>query len=269
MRTLIPIVILAALAYAGWFYLQSFTDTPLRENLLLTDTEALRELTVTNGKRGYRIFQAEEDGWVVKQDAIELYDQSDAVDELVRFLGDLRTDSVVHRFPPEPGPDVSLLGEGSQREVLSFRFPAGSPPVVRIGVTGDVFALPYSVRTPLQQMFRFEAYRGKNSLAIEPAEVDSITASYRDSLLWRVPAAEVLRLSKTFIAPAAAPDGSPVYADYFDEVMDREKYFVTLSLHALGGTHHIEVFRDSQWVKPYVLAGADYPRRYFALDSLR
>jgi hypothetical protein len=260
------------LAYAGWFYLQSFTDTPLRENLLLTDTQTLREMTVTNDKQSFRMFRGEEAGWVVKQNAIELYDQSKTVDQLVEFLSALQTDSVMHRFSPEPGPDVSLLGPDERHEVLSFRFPAGSPPVVRVGLTGDVFALPFSVAEPLRRMLRFETYRGKTSLAILPAEVDSITVHHHDSLLWRVPVADVLRLSKMIIFPIEA-EGSvpnaPAYADYFDEVMDREKYFGTFTLHALGGKHHVEIFRDSQWVKPYVLAGDDYPRRYFAIDSLR
>jgi hypothetical protein len=92
---------------------------------------------------------------------------------------------------------------------------------------------------------------------------------YHDSLRWRVPQVEVSRLSKTFITPAFSPDEPPPYADYFDEVMDREKYFATLTLYAVADSHYIEVFRDSQWVRPYVLVGEDFPRRYFALDSLR
>lgn len=269
MRTLIPIVLFAALAYAGWFYLQSFTGAPLHERLLLTDTGTLRELSVANAEGGFRMFRPEKRGWVVKQDAIECYDQADAVEELVRLLKDLKTDSVMHYFPPESGPDVTLVGPGDRLEVLSFRFPAGSPPVVRVGATGDVFALSAKVSRPLQRMLRFETYRGKTSLAILPVEVDSIAVKFQDSLLWNVPIADVPRLSKAFVAPAAAPDGSPAYADYFDEVMDRDKYFATLHVYALGGTHRIEVFRDSQWVRPYVLSGDDYPRRYFALDSLR
>ncbi len=270
MRTLIPLIILAALAYAGWHYLQSVTDTPLRERLLLTDTETLRELTITaNGRRSFRIFRSEEDRWVVKRDALELHSEAFAVIDLIQLLGDLRTDSVVRNFPPEAGAEVALVGPEGQREVLAFRFPAGGPPVVQVEATGDVFALPSSASGPLQRMLRFETYRGKTAVAVLPAEVDSITVSYHDSLLWRVPQTEVPRLSKTFVAPAAAPNGQPAYADYFDEVMDREKYFATLHLHALGGTHRIEVFRDSQWVKPYVLSGDDFPRRYFALDSLR
>lgn len=268
MRTLVPIVILAALAYAGWFYLQSFTDRPLQENLLLSDTNTLRELTVTNDNRTFRIIRGEEGRWVVKQGPIELYDQSEAVDKLVEFLNQLQTDSVMYRFPPEPGPDLALLGPGGQREVLKFRFPAGSPPVVRVGATGDAFALPVSVRAPLLRMLLFDTYRGRKSLEIEPGEVDSIAVLYHDSLRRWVPLAEVSRLSKAFIAPAAAPDEPPPYADYFDEVMDREKYFATLTLYAVADSHRIEVFRDSQWVRPYVLVGEDFPRRYFALDSL-
>jgi hypothetical protein len=269
MRTLIPIVILAALAYVGWFYLQSFTDRPLQENLLLTDTNTLRELIVTNDKRTFRMFRGEERGWVVKQDAIELYDQSEAVDKLVEFLNQLQTDSVVYGFPPEPGLDLALSAPDGRREVLKFRFPAGSPPVVRVGATGDVFALSASVRVPLLRMLRFDTYRGHKSLKIEPGEVDSIAVLYHDSLRWRVPQVEVSRLSKTFITPAFSPDEPPPYADYFDEVMDREKYFATLTLYAVADSHYIEVFRDSQWVRPYVLVGEDFPRRYFALDSLR
>ena len=269
MRTLIPIVLLAALAYTGWFYLQSWTDTPLRERLLLTDTGTLREISVTEAKRSYRMFRSGEGGWVVKRDAIELYDQSDAVKNLVSLLRDLRTDSVMYRFPEAPGPDLTLTGRGDRLEVLSFRFPAGSPPLVRVGATGDVFALPPEVRSPLRRMLRFETYRGKTTLAAEPGDVDSIKVSYHDSLLWRVPQAEVLRLSKTFIAPASAPDAPPPYADYFDEVMDRERYFATLTLFAVADSLRIEVFRDSQWVRPYVIVGEDFPRRYFALDSLR
>jgi hypothetical protein len=257
------------MAYAGWYYVQPLTTTPLQENLLLTDTETLRELRVATETNTFRIFPAETGNWVVKQGALELYDQTYAVEELIGLLDGLRTDSVEQSFPPEPGPEVSLLGPGEQREVLSFRFPAGSPPVVRVEATGDVFALPGKVSKPLQKMLSFDTYRGKSSLAILPSEVDSITVKHRDSLLWRVPLADVPRLSKAFIAPAAAPNGPPAYADYFDEVMDRDKYFATLTLHALGGKHYIEVFRDSQWVKPYVLSGDDHPRRYFALDSLR
>ncbi|TXF90056.1 hypothetical protein FUA23_07390 [Neolewinella aurantiaca] len=269
MRTLIPLVILAAMAYAGWFYLQSFTDQPLRENLLLTNTNTLRELKVTNDRRGFRIFRGEEGGWIVKQDAIELYDQSEAADRLIEILNNLQTDSVMRRSSAVHGPSVILVGEGGQREELSFRFPLQGPPVVQVGATGDLFALPASVREPLEKMLCFDAYRGRRSLEVATEKVDSITVSFHDSLLWRVPAEEVPRLAKTFVAPATAPDDLPAYADYFDEVMDREKYFATIRLFAVADTHNIEVFRDSQWIKPYVLVGEDYPRTYFGIDSLR
>ena len=269
MRTLIPILFFAVMAYAGWYYLRPLTATPLQEKLLLTDTRTFREMTITTPENTFRIFPTEEGNWAVKQGTVERYDQTYLVEELIRLLDGLRTDSVMHRFPSGAGPDVSLVGEAEEHERLNFRFPAGSPPVVRVEATGDVFALPNSVRSSLQRMLRFETYRGKNTLAILPSEVDSITVKHQDSLLWRVPLADVPRLSKALIAPAAAPNGPPAYADYFDEVMDRDKYFVTLTVHAPGGMHYIEVFRDSQWVKPYVLVGDDYPRRYFALDSLR
>jgi len=187
MRTLIPILFFAVMAYAGWYYLRPLTATPLQEKLLLTDTRTFREMTITTPENTFRIFPTEEGNWAVKQGTVERYDQTYLVEELIRLLDGLRTDSVMHRFPSGAGPDVSLVGE----------------------------------------------------------------------------------VSKALIAPAAAPNGPPAYADYFDEVMDRDKYFVTLTVHAPGGMHYIEVFRDSQWVKPYVLVGDDYPRRYFALDSLR
>ena len=269
MRTLIPLVLLAALAYAGWFYLQPYTSGPLRERLLLTDTESLRELSVTNDKQTFRIFRGEDSAWVVKQGATELYDQTALVNELTGLLGRLRTDSVARRFPPEAGPELLLRSEGGGEEALGFRFPAGGPPVVRVAATGDVFALPREVSGPLRGLLSFGAYRGTTTLRISPEEVDSILVYHHDSLLWRVPAATVARCSKAFIAPASAPDYRPAYADYFDEVMDRERYFATLSLHTARDTHRIEVFRDSQWVRPYVLVSEDFPRRYFALDSLR
>ena len=261
MRTLLPLLLIALLGYAGWFYWREYTaERPLREALLLTPAEDVREIEVTRGKYGFRLLPTGEgNGWMVKRGTTELYDQSDRIRRLIRQLTALRTDSVMRRFPESNLVSVRL----NDGERIDLHFPTEGTTRARVTATGDVFALNPEGVSGLQNLLRFDTYRGDRLLRLAAETVDSIWAMHHDSLLWRATAAAATRLSPTFIAPATAP-----YADYFDEIIDREKYHATVTLFAAGQGHRVEVFRDSLWPKPYVLVGEDFPRRYFAIDSL-
>lgn len=262
MRTLIPLLLIAVLGYVGWFYWQEYTDRPLSEPLLLTAEESLQELNITSSTEEFRMFRAEEFGWVVSRGGREVYDQSDRVKELIGLLTSLQTDSVMRHKLETTGISVDLIGTDT-RERVDFHFQMGGPLLARIAATGDVFALPARYGLPLKRLLDFGAYRSKKLLKIDPEKIDSVRLDYHDSLLWRPGPEEVGLLSQTFIAPAAAP-----YADYFDEITDREKYYATLKLYTDGEPHRVDIYRDSLWPRPYVLVGEDFPRTYLALDSL-
>ena len=265
MRTLIPLILLAIAGYAGWYYWQQYTDKPLKANLIATALPDLNRVLITDGVvEDFALVRMEgSDDWAVKREATELYDQSEKIRELLDGLAAIRTDSIMRRFPEEGFVSLVLESEG-QSESVDIFFSETGRHLARRGNTGDVFALNAETLRGIQPLLRFERYRERRLLRILPERIDSITAVSNDSLHWKSQQPEVALLAKTFIAPAAAP-----YAEYFDEIMDRDKHFATLNLYAGGEPHQIEVYLDSLWPKPYVLVGADFPRRFLAVDSLR
>lgn len=262
MRTLLPLIALAVLGYTGWYYWQVYTDRPLSEPLLLTEKESLMELKVVSFSEEFRMFRAEEFGWVVSRGGREVYDQSGRVEELIGLLTSLQTDSVVRHAPAAAGISLELIGADT-REKVDFHFQPGGPLLAQIAATGDAFSLPARYGAPLKRLLNFSSYRSKRLLKADPESIDSVRLDYHDSLLWQPTLAEVGPLSQAFIAPAIAP-----YADYFDEITDREKYYATLKLYAEGEPHRVDIYRDSLWPRPYVLVGEDFPRTYLAADSL-
>ncbi len=265
MRTLLPLLLMAVLGYAGWYYWQEFTDEPLQEKLLLHTAEELKKITITAfGEEPFQLLRAAgTEEWTVKQGITERYDQSEKVRRLLLALEGLRTDSVMRQFPPNNRALLELEG-GSRPEQIELAFPDTGPALGKIKATGDVFALSPTTTSGLPRLLRFTTYRERRLLRLEPERVDSLVVTFQDSLLWRLDTGAIAALAKTFIAPAAAPS-----ADYFDEIMDREKYFATLKLYSGGEPHQITVYQDSLWPKPYVLVGEDFPRSYWAVDSLR
>ncbi len=265
MRTLIPLLLVAILSYAGWYYWQAYTDAPLQEKLLLHDAAAMQSIRITAfGEEAFQLVRAAgTEDWTVKQGITELYDQSDRIKRLLTVLDGLQTDSVMRRFS-DKGLAVLEVKGPDRSERIELAFPDTGPVLGRISATGDVFALRAANTANLLNLLRFETYRERGLLRLDPERVDSLVATHQDSLLWRVTTGNVSSLAKTFIAPASAPS-----AEHFDEIMDRDKYFATLHLYAQGNPHRITVYRDSLWPKPYVLVGEDFPRRYWALDSLR
>lgn len=266
MRTLIPLLLLAVFSYAGWYYWQDYTDRPLRENILLTDPADITRARVTDAAGdNFQFLRIEgTENWAVKRGITELYDQTPKVLKLLEALAVLRTDSVMRRFPTEGVITIQLEG-GALPETLELYLPGpGEAPLARAGAAGDVYALQPASVQGLAALLQFEAYRERRLLNLLAARVDSITATNGDSLLWQLGPPEVTPLAKALIAPAAAP-----YADYFDEIMHRDKYFATLNFYAQGEPHRIQVFQDSLWPKPFVLVGEDFPRRFLALDNLR
>lgn len=266
MRKLIPIVLLGVLIYVGWFYWQEYTDAPLQEKLLLASADEVLAVTVsTKGEPfPFQLDRLEDDDWVVSRDNRQILDQSSRAMDFVRSLTELRTDSVVKSLPD--GEFVSLIISSSSygEERLSIHSGAGGPALARIAGTGDIFALQPEAVTGVLPALDFDHFRGRQLLHLTASSVDSVVATKNDSLLWRLSPPEAPALAKTLLAPAAAP-----YADYFDEIADRDKYYATLSFFAAGKAHRISVFRDSLWPQPYVLVGDDFPRRYLGVERIR
>ncbi|MFT6000398.1 MAG: hypothetical protein ACI81P_002859 [Neolewinella sp.] len=265
MRTLIPLLLLAIAGYAGWYYWQQYTDKPLKANLIATALPDLDRISIMDGlTEDFALVRIDDtEDWAVTREATELYDQADKIRELLAGLAAIRTDSIMRKFPEE-GFITLVLESEEQSESVDLFFSEIDKHLARRSLTGDVFAINATTLQGIQHLLRFESYRERRLLRILPERIDSITVVSNDSLHWRSNPLEVALLAKTFIAPAAAP-----YADYFDEIMDRDKHFATLNLYAGGEPHRIEVYLDSLWPQPYVLVGDDFPRRFLAVDSLR
>ncbi|MFK8162964.1 MAG: hypothetical protein AB8H12_10930 [Lewinella sp.] len=265
MRTLIPLLLLAVMGYVGWYYWEQYTDKPLKANLIAMAVTDLNRVIISDGvTEDFALVRIEETHeWAVKREVRELYDQTENVHKLLARLAGLRTDSIMRKFPDE-GFTTLVLESDDGEETIDLFFSEIGKHLARRGGTGDIFALNAETLRGVQPLLRFESYRERRLLSILPERIDSIRVISNDSLHWRSSRPEVDLLAKAFIAPASAP-----YADYFDEIMDRDKHFATLNLYAQGAPHRIEVYLDSLWPKPYVLVGEDFPRRFLAVDSLR
>ncbi|MEM9258769.1 MAG: hypothetical protein AAGA62_03920 [Bacteroidota bacterium] len=268
MRTLIPLLLVACLGYAGWYYWQEYTDVPLKEKLLLATSNQIDRIVV-HEQRGEAPFTirklTETEGWVISREHQELLDQSAKAATLMQALVQLTTDSVMDtKISEESHYSLSVFSEEHGQEKLQFALTPSGLGLASLAKGGDIFAVPSA---PLKQIFpllRFEYYRERRLLNVAAERVDSITALHHDSLLWRAEPEAVSALAQTYIAPAAAP-----FADYFDEIAHQDRYYATLRLFAAGKAHEVFAYRDSLWPQVYVLVGQDYPRRYLALDSLR
>ena len=262
MRTLIPLLLLFVLAYAGWQFWEEYTAAPLQTQLLRTAAGEIEEVIITHDDdRNFRVFRTD-DRWVVARNNQEIYDQGPAVEQLITSLTTLRTDSVLQDLAGPAHLTIELRSaSGSER--CALHFPATGPVRAQLLATGDVFALPPSLADELPRRLRFDHYRGGRTLRLAAARVDSLVVMIGDTLPRRPSPARLPLLLPTLLAPAPTPN-----ADYFDEVADREKYFGTIHLYAGKKAHKITAYRDSTWAKPFVIVGEDFPLRPFALDSL-
>ncbi|MEO0734136.1 MAG: hypothetical protein AAFZ52_14970 [Bacteroidota bacterium] len=269
MRTLLPLLLLACLAYAGWYYWQQYNDQPVRAALLLAAAEDIIRVQISErpNEAAFELRNADvTEAWVVNREHTQLRDQSTVIQNFLTQLTGLETDSIAHNFVIEEKQYVLVVHSTTYgEEALQFALPPEGPALARRTKSGDIFALPRQTVAALLPYLRFDHYREPRLLNLAAAGVDSIVARQRDSLLWQMNHSDSLPvLAQTFIAPASAP-----YADYFDEIADQEKYYATLQLFANGQPHVVTIFRDSLWPQPYVLVGEDFPRRYLAADTLR
>ncbi|MBC6996753.1 hypothetical protein QWY85_04330 [Neolewinella lacunae] len=265
MRTLVPILLLACLGYAAWYYWQAYTDRPLREHVLLASPAEISSVSVQpwSAVQPFTVTRNEAGGWVVREGTIQVLDQAEKAEAFVEALAALRTDSVAQRFPAEELSLLTVHSEAHGAETFALARPLEGPALLRVEATGDVFALPEAALRPLLPALDFNYYRERRLLRLAPARVDSIVAWQRDSFLWRITGPAAALHAPTFIAPADAP-----YADHFDEIAHQDRYHATIILYAAGQPHRVTVFQDALWQPPWVLVGADFPRRFLGLDSL-
>lgn len=266
MRRLIPIVLLGVFIYVSWFYWQEYTDAPLQEKLLLAAAGEVTQVKVSvpGQPHPFQLTRLEDKQWVVSRDNRQVLDQSARAEDFVRALTELRTDSVVNSLPDREFTTITLTSDANGEEELRMYAGAGGPALARISGTGDIFALQPEAVTDVLPALSFNHFRGRRLLHLAATSVDSIMATRKDSLLWKIASPEVAELAKTILAPASAP----TYADYFDEIADRDKYHATLSLFTAGRPHTITVFQDSLWPQPYVLVGEDFPNRFFGAEKI-
>lgn len=265
MRKLLPLVLLASIFYAAWFYWQGYSDRPLQEVLLpiaAADIEALT-IQVPDHKSPFTLTRVDND-WVVARPPQQILNQSLKAEELVSRLTALRTDSVGHRPPKAAGVMIRIESKDGSTDELVLHQPPSGVLLATIPATGDVYYLNPTSSTGIMPQLRFNHFREPRLLNLRPNQVDSLVVSYHDSLLWRASPEEIASLTKQILAPAAAP-----YADYFDEIAHRDRYYADLDFYFSGRAHRVQVFQDSLWPQPFVLVGEDYPRRYLGFEEIR
>lgn len=265
MRTLLPLLLLAALFYTGWFYWQQYANRPLREPLLPWAISDISRVSVhpPNQQVPFSLHRIE-DRWVVARANRQLFDQTVRAERLVRLLTQLTSDSVSFHRPAAAGWRIRLVTADEQTDEIVLYPATAVGPLVSISATGDCYHLANSQRDSLLPRLRFDYFRERRLLNLSPAAVDSIVAMHHDSLLWTTDSINLAPLLHHFLAPATAP-----HADYFDEIAHRDRYYADLDFYSHGQPRRIQVFHDSLWPLPYVLIGEDYPRRFLGFREIQ
>lgn len=270
MRKLFAILIVIVPAYVGWYYWTDYTDGPLRTQLLRTPAAEIAEVRVNGPSGAFRMFRRPAGGeWVVARGNLEVYDRAAAVERLVGQLAGLRSDSVVERSVEPATYHLDVTDRSGRTEGFDLYFTGPGPPQARRSATGDVFALPPAA-VDLAPALRFAAYRGRRTLRLAAAGVDSVVVVMGDSLRQRLVGPGRTPLLTTLLAPALAPTPTlpAPFATHFDEIAHRDRHRADVLLYEGPRPHRIAVYTDTLWPRPLVLLGEDFPRRPFALDSL-
>lgn len=265
MRKLLPLLLLISALYAGWFYWQRFSDRPLQEPLLPVATKNIRRVIIQGPNRSAPFsLTRTENGWVVVRANQQILDQSLKAAALVERLTALQTDSISYQAPETTGVKVRVENTDGGADELTLHQPPGGMVLATIPATGDVFYLNPGTANGLIPQLSFDYFREPRLLNLTPNQVDSVIASYHDSLLWRADTVSLPMLAQHLLAPAAAP-----FADFFDEIAHQDRYYADLDFYFSGKAHRIQVFQDSIWPQPYVLVGEDFPRRYLGFQQIR
>lgn len=265
MRKLLPLLLLASVMYAAWFYWQGYSDRPLQEPLLPITANDIQFVTIQapNRETPFTLTRIE-NGWVVARPPQQILDESLKATELVYQLAALKTDSVGYRPPKVAGIKVKIESTDGRTDELLLHQPPSGVLLATIPTTGDIYYLNPISSSGIMPRLSFNYFREPRLLNLHPNQVDSLVVSYQDSLLWRARPVDLSLLSQHLLAPAAAP-----YADYFDEIAHRDRYYADLDFYFSGKAHRIQVFQDSLWPQPYVLVGEDFPRRYLGFEQIR
>ena len=274
MRKLIILLLLGVLAYAGYDYFREYASRPLREKLLLTDTDRVTRIDVEGPDETLRFDRGEDGRWTVAQQQRLLYEQSPRVREWLTALRELRTDSIISA--PLPGSESYLIvlhhPEGEERLSLNVRA-ADAGVVASVGSSPDYYALPPSVGAWPNRYLRFNAYRELRLFQPFP-RIDSLVFDPTDSLAvgWTITSPDSLALVPYPIAPATAPPAPTAeytFADHFNEIEHTDDRIGFLVAYSGATPFPVQVYRDSTWALPYVLVSKQFPRTPLATSRLR
>lgn len=264
MRKLLPLLLLASIFYAVWFYWQRYADRPLQAPLLTITAEEVEVITVPSAATPNPLtLTRTEQGWVVSRPPQQLLDQALKAEELLQLLIGLRTDSVAYRPPKEAGTTVTIRSFAGEEDNIVLYPGTDGVPIAATPATGDLYYLNPATVGDLLPRLSFDYYRSPRLLNLRPQQVDSIVISVQDSLHQKAATEITPLLARHFLAPASAP-----YADYFDEIGHQDRYLADYDFFFSGKAHRVQVFRDSLWPQPYVLVGEDYPRRYLGFKTI-
>lgn len=274
MKKLLPLLLLASVFYAAWFYWQRYADRPLQEQFLPITAEAVQSVTVQppNREQPFTLTRTE-NGWVVARPPQQLLDQSYKAEELVRQLTSLKTDSVGYSSPIAEGISVTIISTDARSDKFTLYQYADGKTMATVAATGDRYYLNPASSSGVLPQLRFDHFREPRLLNLTAEQVDSVVVSYHDSLLWTTDTANLALLVQHLLAPAPTTFGTP-YADFFDEIAHRDRYYADFDFYFAGKPYRVQAFQDSLWPQPYVLVGEDFPRRYLGfmqihVDSLK
>ncbi len=269
MRKLLFLLALLGLTYAGWQWLYP-GDAPTRliDRPVFQLRDSRPEVTVSHANgSSFRLLPAGADGgYLAIRGAIQATGIDDRASGLLRELRNLRIDSLSRGGRPF-GESVHLeLSGANERERVEFIFPLrGEGPVVAAYFgQPDYFALAPTKRD-LRPLLEFDHFRDRRLTRVNHNNrgADSILLVRGDSMRVRLRGKVGAEAVMEIIAPASAP-----FADFFDELEFADRRLGDLLVYQDSQPHRVGLYRDSSWLRPYVLASRIYPRRYLSVDSL-
>lgn len=256
--------------YGGWYYWQQRPKEALAADLLRLQAEEVKQVLVQPVSGPAFQFGRVEEGWLISSGHNHRLEVSQRPETLLAALISMRS---IDLAPAPKTEDQLAAVELRLQDDSPVKFELYSAPdsvayqtIVRFGEQPDYFALDKfdHQRLPLA----FANYRSYELLKLDQwARLDSLQWQQADTTLtyWSRPdSSQQLDSLKQLWGRLTGT----TFADYFDEIGDEPDWYGSYRLFGGSDSADLKVYFDTLWPQPFVLYSSQYPKTYFAVDSL-
>lgn len=266
----LPYILIGLAFYGGWYYWQQRPKEALAADLLRLEVTDVKQVFVQPANSPAFQFGRVEEGWLISSGHNHRLEVSQRPETLLAALINMRSIDLA----PTPEAEDQLaalelrLQDDSPVKFELYRAPdsVAYQTVVRFGEQPDYFALDNFDHQHLP--LAFTNYRSYELLKLDQwATLDSLQWQRADTTLtyWSRPdSSQQLDSLKQLWGHLTGT----IFADYFDEIGDEPDWYGSYRLFGGSDSADLKVYFDTLWPRPFVLYSTQYPKTYFAVDSL-